>query len=115
MAASPAAAAPLVLPDRLTLAEARGAAQALAAQAAAQPAGAALVVEASALARFDSSALAVLMEVRRRAEAGGRTLRVAGAPPRLQALARLYGVAEVLGLAPAASSAAGDPGAQGAA
>ena len=51
-----------------------------------------LVVDASALHTFDSSALAVLLECRRAALAAGRHFVVAGAPARLTQLATLYGV-----------------------
>ena len=49
-------------------------------------------MDASALNDFDSSALAVLLECRRRAQAAGRPFRVDGAPLKLVELARLYGV-----------------------
>ena len=51
-----------------------------------------VVVEASSLRQFDSSALAVLLECRRAAQAWGRRFAVRNAPPKLAALARLYGV-----------------------
>lgn len=62
------------------------------------------VVDASELADFDSSAVALLLEARRRAAARGRALRIEGAPAQLVELARLYGVEELLGL-PAAEAA----------
>jgi phospholipid transport system transporter-binding protein len=49
-------------------------------------------VDASALQHFDSSALAVLLEFRRRALALGRGFVLRSAPPKLSALAALYGV-----------------------
>jgi phospholipid transport system transporter-binding protein len=49
-------------------------------------------VDASALQSFDSSALAVLLEARRRAIESGRPFGVQGMPPRLRQLAALYGV-----------------------
>ncbi len=55
-----------------------------------------VVVDASALRQFDSSALAVLLDCRRFAVAMGWTLAVQGMPPRLRQLAGLYGVAELL-------------------
>jgi len=55
-----------------------------------------VVLDAAALLRFDSSALAVLLDCRREAMAAGKTLVVAGMAPRLKALATLYGVAELL-------------------
>ena len=57
---------------------------------------ASVVADAAPLARFDSSALAVLLECRREALALGKTFSVKGLPPRLRALAGLYGVAELL-------------------
>jgi phospholipid transport system transporter-binding protein len=59
-------------------------------------AGAAVVVDAGALQRFDSSALALLLQARRLAQAQGRTIDLRGLPPRLAELARLYGVAELI-------------------
>jgi phospholipid transport system transporter-binding protein len=51
-----------------------------------------LTVDGSALERFDSSALAVLLECQRMARAKGRAFAVQSLPPRLTELARLYGV-----------------------
>jgi phospholipid transport system transporter-binding protein len=50
--------------------------------------------------RFDSSALAVLLECRREALSLGKTFAVAHLPARLRELAALYGVAELLPAAP---------------
>ena len=58
------------------------------------------VIDASALAQFDSSALAVLLECRRESSALGRGFAVKGLPPRLRELASLYGVAGLLPAAP---------------
>jgi phospholipid transport system transporter-binding protein len=55
-----------------------------------------VVADAAALQQFDSSALAVLLECRRRALAAGKTFSVHGAPVRLRELAGLYGVAELI-------------------
>ena len=57
--------------------------------------GARIELDAAALLRFDSSALAVLLDCRREAIAGGKSLVVNGMAPRLKALATLYGVAEL--------------------
>jgi phospholipid transport system transporter-binding protein len=54
------------------------------------------VADASALRRFDSSALAVLLECRREALTLGKTFAVSQMHPRLRALAALYGVGELL-------------------
>ena len=53
-------------------------------------------VDASELAQFDSSALAVLLECRRQALAAGQSFSVTGAPRLLVQLANLYGVAELI-------------------
>ena len=55
-----------------------------------------VLVDASALNRFDSSALAVLLEFRRQGQALGKTLAVSAMPERLRSLAVLYGIAELL-------------------
>lgn len=51
-----------------------------------------IVVDARALAVFDSSALAVLLECRREALSEGKKFAVQGLPQALAALATLYGV-----------------------
>jgi phospholipid transport system transporter-binding protein len=56
----------------------------------------AVVVDASALVKFDSSALAVLLECRRESMAMGRAFAVRHLPARLDDLARLYGISELL-------------------
>ena len=63
-----------------------------------------VVVDASALGQFDSSALAVLLECRRGALAAGKRFSVQGAPARLRELAELYGVAELIPTTEAASA-----------
>jgi phospholipid transport system transporter-binding protein len=55
-----------------------------------------VVVDAGALARFDSSALAVLLELRRESRAQGKSLRIRALPERLRDLATVYGIAELL-------------------
>jgi phospholipid transport system transporter-binding protein len=56
----------------------------------------AVALDASALAEFDSSALAVLLGLRRVLSQKGSTLRVQGMTPRLRELATLYGVLDLL-------------------
>ncbi|MGI9133349.1 MAG: STAS domain-containing protein [Rhodoferax sp.] len=56
----------------------------------------AVVVDAQDLQRFDSSALAVLLEVRRLCESAGQRFAVRGLPRQLQNLATLYGIEELL-------------------
>jgi phospholipid transport system transporter-binding protein len=53
---------------------------------------ASITVDASALVRFDSTALAVLLELRRVAMAAGKALVLQAVPSRLLDLARLYGI-----------------------
>ena len=89
----------LVLPPRLTHADAPACVLMLR-QGLAGQAGSATVVDASALAHFDSSALAVMLECRRESSALGRAFSVKGLPPRLRELAALYGVAGLLPAAP---------------
>ncbi|MEY4978353.1 MAG: hypothetical protein RLZZ352_623 [Pseudomonadota bacterium] len=60
----------------------------------AQP-GTTVVLDAQALHTFDSSAVAVLLELRRQLLAQGKTLQLAHPPQRLQQLVALYGVAEL--------------------
>jgi phospholipid transport system transporter-binding protein len=59
-----------------------------------------VVADAGALARFDSSALAVLLECRRESLVVGKTFSISRMPARLRDLATLYGVAELLPAAP---------------
>jgi phospholipid transport system transporter-binding protein len=85
------------LPERITLREARGVLQTLAAELAAQPgAPASIELDASALVQFDSSALGVLVGLHRCAAEAGRPCRRVGTPARLRELARLYGVSELV-------------------
>ncbi|MGE0347672.1 STAS domain-containing protein [Hydrogenophaga sp.] len=83
------------LPERLTLAEAEPTLARLA-DALARHAGPVVTISTEALQVFDSSALAVLLELRRRLVAQGRALKVNGWPPRLKELAALYGIQELL-------------------
>ena len=57
---------------------------------------AAIVVDGAALARFDSSALAVLLELRRQCQSSGKQFAVTRLPRQLLDLAGLYGIAELL-------------------
>lgn len=58
-----------------------------------------VVLDASALVRFDSAALAVLLEFRRETLVLGKSLAVQGMPTGLANLATLYGVLELLPVA----------------
>ena len=55
-----------------------------------------VIVDCSGITAFDSSAVAVLLALERRAAAEGSGIAFAGLPPRLDALATLYGVEEFL-------------------
>ena len=90
----------LALPAQLTLAEASVCLRQLARGLSEQSTEVAL--DASALTRFDSAALAVLLELRRQSLARGLEFSVLGLPAPLASLAALYGVSELLGQASAA-------------
>ena len=93
----------LLLPTTLTLREARDTQRLLAQGLQGEP-EAGVVINASGLQHFDSSALAVLLECQRLAQAFGRSFEVRDAPPKLTALAKLYGVdGLLLGAAAAAA------------
>jgi phospholipid transport system transporter-binding protein len=85
----------LILPAELTLQQATACLHMLV-QGLKASKEAEVVADVSALQRFDSSALAVLLECRREALALGKRFSVSSLPPRLRELAGLYGVAELL-------------------
>lgn len=91
----------LTLPQELTLAQATACLAQLS-QALPREIGDSVVLDASALTRFDSAALAVLLACRRQAVSAKKQLVVQGMPTRLADLAALYGVGALL--APAALS-----------
>lgn len=92
----------LLLPSTLTLRESRDTlrmlSQALQAEAADE-----VVIDASPLQQFDTSALAVLLECERLALAWGKRFSIRQAPAKLTALAKLYGVDQLLFAEPAAA------------
>lgn len=90
----------LLLPETVTLAEARDTLRMLA-QAVPHAPEARLTLDATGLARFDTSLLAVLLECRRIAQASGRSFTLRHAPAKLRELAALYGVDGLLFGAPA--------------
>lgn len=90
----------LVLPAELTHEHATACSRMLAQAVQAHAGGQAAVCDASALQRFDSSALAVLLECRREALARGLAFSVSHMPQRLRELAVLYGVGELLPATP---------------
>lgn len=55
-------------------------------------------IEMSGVAAADSSALAVLLALKRRASASGQPLQVEALPESLAALARVYGIESLLGV-----------------
>jgi phospholipid transport system transporter-binding protein len=55
-----------------------------------------VLIDASALEKFDSSALAVLLQCRRDAAASSKSFEVVGLPHQLRELANLYGISELL-------------------
>lgn len=62
----------------------------------AQQAGPTVVLDAAPLQVFDTSAVAVLLELRNGLQSQGKLLRVLHMPERLRALVKLYGVGELL-------------------
>jgi phospholipid transport system transporter-binding protein len=85
----------LLLPASINVIDSRNALHMLAQSLKREPATEA-VIDASALRQFDSSALAVLLECQRLAQASGRGFAVRGAPAKLEQLAKLYGMGELL-------------------
>ena len=87
----------LLLPATLTMNEARDA-LAMLSQALRREPETDVVVDASSLQHFDTAALAVLLECKRRAQAWGKGFSVRHTPAKLAALAKLYGVVELMQL-----------------
>jgi len=85
----------LLLPATVTAQEARDALRMLALAIEREPGGD-VIIHAGSLQQFDSSAIAVLLECERLAQAWGKTFAVRDAPPKLSALAKLYGVDRLL-------------------
>lgn len=84
----------LRLPERLTLDVATATLQQLRDRL--PPSSAVVVLDAGSLQVFDSSAVAVLLELRRHLLLQGRRLQVANWPQRLRDLMGLYGVSDLL-------------------
>jgi phospholipid transport system transporter-binding protein len=98
----------VTLPDTLTLAQANAAVQSIEhALGQGTVEKGALVIDATVLRSFDTTAIAVLLEARRLAQAAGRALSVRGAPPALVELSGIYGVDGLLGFEPAAPAHSG--------
>jgi phospholipid transport system transporter-binding protein len=85
----------LVFPSELTHDQAPACSRMLV-QALRSEDGGKVVADVAALDRFDSSALAVLLDCRREALARGKSFAVARMPARLRELASVYGVAGLL-------------------
>ena len=98
----------LLLPATITSREARDV-QRLLGQALKSEPDSGVVVDAGNLNQFDSAALAVLLECHRRARAWGRPFAVRNPPPKLAALAKLYGVDVLLSGGGEATSQAAAP------
>jgi len=93
----------LLLPATVTLSEARDALRMLA-QALRREPDTHVVIDASGLQQFDSAVLAVLLECQRLAQAWGKGFSVRHTPPKLAALARMYGVDNLIRLDGAVAS-----------
>ena len=85
----------LILPAELTAAQAEPCLNMLL-KAARAESGGEILVDAAPLIRFDSSALAVLLECRRECLHDGKTFAVRGMASHLRDLAGLYGVSDLL-------------------
>ncbi len=85
----------LVLPADLTRTQANACLKMLLQGLQSEP-GPTVVVDATALGRFDSAALAVLLECRREGQHLGKAVAIRAMPERLRDLAALYGIAELL-------------------
>ena len=94
----------LLLPATLTSREARVSLQMLRQALQSEGGDGPVIVEAASLQHLDSSAIAVLLEVERLAAAWGRAFVVRGVPAKLAALAKLYGIEQLL-LRPEAAAA----------
>jgi phospholipid transport system transporter-binding protein len=88
----------LLLPATLTMNEARDTLAMLEQALRREPDATDILVDASGLQQFDTAAIAVLLECQRIAHAWGKGLAVRHTPPKLAALAKLYGVDPLLRL-----------------
>ncbi len=88
-------AVPAALPPQVTLENAGKTLVELRRALSDQP-GPVVMLDAASLSVFDSSAVAVLLELRRLLRAEGKTLQVSHWPRRLESLMGLYGVNELL-------------------
>lgn len=98
----------LALPATVTLQEAPALLRTL--EAAVAAGSGPLQLDASALADLDTSAVALALQAQRLAGARGRAFELLAPPPKLVALARLYGVESLLSIAPAGAAPAAGAG-----
>lgn len=89
----------LQLPVEITHRQAQAVLQQLTQALAAQTTPQACVVDAAALVQFDSSAIAVLLELKRQANQQQKSWQIHNPPQALQTLSSLYGMQELLNLA----------------
>jgi phospholipid transport system transporter-binding protein len=85
----------LALPELLTHDQALMCVQSLQIRASAEL-GDSVVIDASTLKKFDSSALAALLQCRRDAAVMGKSFKLSGLPQQVRELANLYGIRELL-------------------
>ncbi len=85
----------LVLPAEITNKQARSCAQTLSTQLSAEN-GSLVVLDVSPLVKFDTSALAVILECRREVLSLGKTFKIQGLASHLRELANLYGIVGLL-------------------
>ena len=85
----------IALPAELTQEQASACLQTIVQGLSSEP-GPQMLVSGAALQRFDSSALAVLLDLRRQCQSSGKQFAVTGLPQQLLDLAGLYGVDELL-------------------
>lgn len=95
MNAAPNATPTVALPEQLTMQSAAQALAVLKRELSEQP-GPTLAIDAQALRVLDSSAVAVLLELRRDLQSRGQSLSLRHPPQRLSDLVALYGVSELL-------------------
>lgn len=100
----------MLLPETVTLAQSAALLPQL--EAAVDSASGNFVLDASRLSTFDTSALALVLQARRLAEARGLAFELHALPAQLRQLAELYGVAELLSAAPSTSAAPSSGGAR---
>jgi phospholipid transport system transporter-binding protein len=62
--------------------------------------GDAVILDLSAVSDVDSAAVSLLLEWQREAQRRGKRIQFVNLPANLQSLAKLYGVTELLGIAP---------------